>query len=65
MNKWHDYFKNLLGKVPDILDTEDKQVIEHQLDIKPGNFKNSEAEVSLKKHHNKKAMGHDNVLVDI
>lgn len=31
-------FKNLLRNVPNILDTEVRQVIEHSLDIKPENF---------------------------
>lgn len=53
----HYHFKNLLGNIPDISDTEVKQIIEHPLDIKLGVFTNAELEVALKKHQNWKSSG--------
>lgn len=37
-------FENVLWNIPDILDTEFVQIIEHPLDINPGNFTEAELE---------------------
>jgi len=55
LKKWKDHFQNLLGKPPRVTDTAIKTIVNHELDIKRGNFTLEELQMARKKCKNKKA----------
>ena len=54
LKKWMNHFQNLLGKPPIVTDSTIENVIEHELEIKPGPFNELELDLVLKKLKNKK-----------
>ena len=46
---WKEYFKDLLGNLPEITDKPTKEIIDGQLDIKLGQFMEEELNTVLKK----------------
>ena len=65
LNKWQVHFQNLLGNAPIVSDTEVEQIVDHPLDIKLGNFLNSELDEVIKKTENNKAAGLDNIHPEV
>ena len=55
LKKWKDHFQNLLGKPPRVTDTAIKTIVNHELDIKRGNFTLEELQMARKKCKDKKA----------
>ena len=54
LKKWMNHFQNLLAKPPIVTDSTIENVIEHELEIKPGPFNELELDLVLKKLKNKK-----------
>ena len=52
---WKDYFKNLLGKSPEVTDRPIIKIIDNQLDIKLGQFTQEELNGVLTKIKSRKA----------
>ena len=55
LKMWKDHFHNLLGKPPKITDTTIRRIVNHELDIKCGNFTMEEVQRARKKCKEKKA----------
>ena len=55
LKKWKDHFHNLLGKQPKVTNATIRRIVNHELDIKRGNFTMEEVRLARKKCKEKKA----------
>ena len=55
LKKWKDHFQDLLGKAPVVSDTPVRRIVNHELDIKCGNFTLDEVQKARKKCKDNKA----------
>ena len=65
LKKWKEHFENLLGNIPKIDDQPIQQIIDHELNIKKGDFSMDELEKALLKVSYGKACGLDNIPAEV